>query len=127
MPVSFVATGASGTLGGGYATVTGSGTSLSYVIAAPVGTTELWVKPHFYLAQNISVNGGGNTITLNLGGVVGGDVDDNNQVDGTDYAWLRYYWDTAAPQADLNGDGMVNAADYAILKDGWYQKGAPHP
>ena len=79
---------------------------------------------------------------------MGGDVDGDNQVDGTDYAWLRYWWGTtysaglrpsgttpydingdgkidANDFPDLNGDGMIDALDYLILKDGWYQQGEP--
>jgi hypothetical protein len=74
---------------------------------------------------------------VDLGSFTGGDVDGNNQVDGTDYAWLRALWDTTGPLYDVNGDGHIDdndfpgmdgdgkigAGNYLILKDGWHQKG----
>jgi hypothetical protein len=78
---------------------------------------------------------------------LGGDANGDNQVDGADYAWLRYWWNTyqsvwtaavgndltydidgdgkidANDFPDLNGDGYIDELDYAVLKNGWYQPG----
>jgi hypothetical protein len=64
-------------------------------------------------------------------------VYEDNQVDATDYAWLRTCWGNSGPVytingnpandpknfPDLNGDGIVDSKDYQILKNGWYQAG----
>ena len=117
-----------------------AGNPVSYAIGVPVGTATLSAKPRFFLRQKTSVTAG-NTAGLDSNFVefVGGDADNNNQVDGTDYAWLRACWNQSGPLApndingdekinaldfpDFNGDGNINALDYEVLKHGWYQKG----
>ena len=151
--VDFVAKNGSTVLGQAQMTLPASGApNVSYAIGVPAGTTSLNVKPRFYLRKNTDVAGSitGNEVTLNLGPFTGGDVDGNNQVDGTDYAWLRYWWGytleawtgavagtgltydingdgkiDANDFPDLNGDGVIDSKDYDILKDGWYQAGDP--
>ena len=149
--VDFVAKNESTVLGQAEGTFAASGPGVAYTIGVPAGTTSLSVKPRFYLRRNIDVTGkiAGNEVTLNLGLFTGGDVDGNNQVDGTDYAWLRYWWGYRLPGwttavgndltydingdgkidasdfPDLNGDGVIGPEDYDILKDGWYQVGDP--
>ena len=117
-----------------------TGNPVSYAIGVPVSTATLSAKPRFFLRQRTSVTAG-NTAGLDSDFVefIGGDADNNNQVDGTDYAWLRACWGQSGPLApndingdtiydardfpDFNGDGNINASDYAVLKHGWYQKG----
>jgi hypothetical protein len=151
--VDFVAKNGSTVLGQAQMTLAASGApNVSYAIGVPAGTTSLNVKPRFYLRKNTDVAGSitGNEVTLNLGPFTGGDVDGNNQVDGTDYAWLRYWWGytleawtgavagtgltydingdgkiDANDFPDLNGDGVIDSKDYDILRDGWYQAGDP--
>ena len=135
--VDFVAKPASGTSTAWEATLAASGGVAEGKVAVPAGTTVLSVKPRFYLRQNIPITISDNTITLDLGSYLGGDIDGNNQVDGTDYAWLRYWWGTTPDEwhaiaaddlyPDLNGDGVIDSKDYDILKLGWYQKGADLP
>lgn len=55
--------------------------------------------------------------------LLGGDLNNDNLVDMLDFARLRYFWMQMAPQADVNGDGAVNAADYGILRANWYVAG----
>ena len=127
------------------------GSSFTYALGVPANTATLSLKPRFYLRKRFTVPAGiaiANQVTLDLTGTfLGGDADGNNQVDGTDYAWLRYWWGkTGSAWAaaagtdltydlnrdgqldandfpDLNGDGTIDPLDYAILKAGWYQKG----
>jgi hypothetical protein len=103
------------------------GSSFAYSIGVPPDTAILCLKPRFFLRGSIPVPAAvrsANEVPLTITNMFkGGDADNNNQVDGTDYAWLRYYWFQDAPQYDLNGDGIINADDYALLKGGWYQKG----
>jgi len=135
--VDFVAKPASGSSTEWQATLAASGGVAGGAMAVPAGTTVLSVKPRFYLRQNIPITGGGNTIIVDLGSYLGGDIDGNNQVDGTDYAWLRYWWGTTAGEwhaiagddlfPDLNGDGVIDPKDYDVLKGGWYHQGAALP
>ena len=119
------------------ATLTASAGGVSGTVAIPAGATMPSVKPRFYLRQNIPITGSGKTIIVDLGSCKGGDIDGNNQVDGTDYAWLRYWRGTTADEwhaiagddlfPDLNGDGVIDSKGYDVLKEGWYQQGAALP
>ena len=118
------------------------GSSFTYAIGVPPNTATLSLKPRFYLRKRFAVPATiatANQVTLDITGTfLGGDADDNNQVDGNDYAWIRALWGkTSNTQYDLNGDGkidaddfpnlngdgVIDALDYALLKAGWYQKG----
>jgi len=57
-----------------------------------------------------------------------GDLDWNDQCDMNDLAFLAYYWleycgwnDCDCYGADINGDGIVNFIDYALLAGNWLQ------
>jgi len=119
-----------------------SGGAFTNVIGVPANTATVSLKPRFYLRKKFPVTITGNGVTLNLNGVsfLGGDANSDNQVDGTDYAWLRSLWGTTSTSTltydingdtvidsadfpDLNGDGIIDALDYNILKDGWYNAG----
>jgi len=118
------------------------GSSFSYAMAVPPETATLSLKPRFYLRRKFAVPASiatGNQVTLDITGTfLGGDADDNNQVDGNDYAWIRALWGKTSNTQydvngdgkidaddfpDLNGDGVLDAKDYALLKDGWYHRG----
>ena len=54
-----------------------------------------------------------------------GDIDDSGQVDLRDVSIFTSYW--LAPvdcdtRADINGDGVVNFQDFAVLAEEWWQK-----
>jgi hypothetical protein len=133
-----------------------SGRTCSITVGVPPGTTSLRLKPRFYLSKLFTsdrLTFAGNTGTINLSGVtfLGGDANGDDQVNGTDYAWLRYWWGysrglwagsvgaDATRQYDVNGDGStdandfpdfdgdgtIGAEDYGILKKGWYHAGDP--
>jgi hypothetical protein len=118
------------------------GSSFTYAIGVPPATATLSVKPRFYLRKKFAVPATiatANEVTLDItGAFLGGDADGNNQVDGNDYAWLRTLWGKTSNTQydvnrdgkidaddfpDLNGDGVTDALDYALLKAAWYQKG----
>jgi hypothetical protein len=63
---------------------------------------------------------GQGTVELPL---LGGDLNNDNLVDMLDFARMRYFWMQVATEADINGDGAVNAADYGILRSNWYVTG----
>ena len=63
------------------------------------------------------------TLTLNFsvtvsGAGIPGDLDGNGVVNGADLAILLGAWGTAGP-GDLNNDGVVNGADLAVLLGNW--------
>ncbi|HEU0038700.1 MAG TPA: dockerin type I domain-containing protein, partial [Verrucomicrobiae bacterium] len=116
------------------------GQSFTFTVGVPSGTKTISLKPRFYLRMKFAVSITGNQATLNMSGAtfLGGDVNGDNQVEGTDYAWLQALWGrTSNPTYDINGDGVINAADfpdlngdgsiddpdYDILADGWYNAG----
>ena len=140
--VQFVAKDSnSNILGTAEIVLTTSGGAFTNVIGVPANTATVSLKPRFYLRKKFPVSVTGNGVTLNLSGVsfLGGDANNDNQVQGLDYAWLRAYWGESGPVAgkdtngnsvmdaadfpDLNGDGIIDALDYNILKDGWYNAG----
>ena len=118
------------------------GSSFTYAIGVPPNTATISLKPRFYLRKRFIVPttiSTANQVTLDItGAFLGGDADDNNQVDGNDYAWIRALWGkTSNTQYDLNGDGkldaddfpnlngdgVIDALDYDLLKTGWYHRG----
>jgi hypothetical protein len=116
------------------------GPVVTYAMGVPANTATLSAKPRFFLRRKVHVSISGNTMAYTFPDIfIGGDVNNDNQVDGTDYAWLRACWGQTGPLApndingdglydardfpDLNGDGTIDALDYGILKDGWYQAG----
>jgi hypothetical protein len=141
--VKFVAKDAGGVIvGEDEVAFPASGPTVTYSIGVPSNTKTLSVKPRFYLRKNVDVSSqiaGQNSVSLDLGSFLGGDVNEDNQVDSTDYAWLRTCWGTSSPLypingnptndpknfPDLNGDGTIDSLDYNVLQDGWYQVGDP--
>ena len=53
----------------------------------------------------------------------GGDINQDNMVQTSDYSLLKYNWLSKDSLADINGDGQVQTQDYAILKYNWLGKG----
>ena len=56
--------------------------------------------------------------------VLGGDLNGDNVVNALDYSILRGAWGTGSA-GDINGDGYTDNADYLIMKANWYRKGDP--
>ncbi|MGO8926162.1 MAG: dockerin type I domain-containing protein [Limisphaerales bacterium] len=155
VPVAYITSDSTGATYSNVVQVAGvSDGTFTITLGVPPGTTSVRLKPRFYLskvftADKLTFNGDGNTGTIDLGGVtfLGGDANGDDKVDGTDYAWLRYWWgytyDAWSSYVgsnlayDINGDGVIDAndfpdfggygvigaADYLILEDGWYQTG----
>ena len=114
------------------ATLTLDHTAFTITIGVPPGTTTVSLKPRFYLRKLFTFSPpstGANTGALDISGAffVGGDADGNNEVDGTDYAWLRYWWGknlagwtaavgTDVTDYDMNSDGMLDANDLPGLE-----------
>jgi len=109
-------------------TLTDDHTAFTITIGAPLGTKTVSLKPRFYLRKlftftdTVPVE---DTGPLDITGAffLGGDANGDNQVDATDYAWMRYWWGedlaewTSAVagtglEYDINGDGILDANDY---------------
>ena len=53
------------------------------------------------------------------GTTVRGDLNDDGIVNAADLAMLLAEWGSSNGAADINGDGVVNAADLAIMLANW--------
>jgi hypothetical protein len=79
------------------------------------------VKRAGYLAtaQSITVNGG--DVSVNMGTLLAGDANDDNQVTLADFSILAGSFNLSSgmmgydPRADLNGDGAVTLTDFSLL------------
>jgi len=64
-----------------------------------------------------------------IGDIAAADFDQSGQVDGDDLLQILANWGTTPkdenwrPELDLNGDGIVDAADLTILLDAWQNQG----
>ncbi len=102
------------------------------VMNVPAGNYNLWVKGDKYLAVAVSVNtsGGNSVVGLNIL-LHGGDGNNDNSVDSSDFTLLigAYNSDVTAPgsgydaQADFDGDGSVDSNDFTILIGNFGQVG----
>jgi len=54
--------------------------------------------------------------------VLGGDLNGDNVVNALDYSILRGAWGSGGA-GDINGDGYTDNGDYLIMKSNWYGKG----
>ncbi|MCM8813334.1 MAG: cohesin domain-containing protein [Candidatus Omnitrophica bacterium] len=105
---------------------TGSDGSFS-IAGVPAGTYDVAVKtPNCLRARQSSVNIGrlGTVSGINLA-LRGGDADNNNVVDMTDYVILRAAYNTIQGnarydvRADFDGNRIVDMTDYAILRSNY--------
>ncbi len=94
----------------------------------PPGTTHLSAKSNWNLRRKIPVAFDPYTATVLLTGaskLLAGDINADNRIQAFDYALLRNYYFQINAQADLNGDGAVQAFDYALLRGNWFVAGDP--
>lgn len=85
-------------------------------------------KPKYYLAVSIdNITNIDAPITLNQE-VPAGDLDDNNTIDGGDFAVLVAEYEKSVSDTnrykDLNRDGEINGGDFAILVSNYQKSGA---
>lgn len=91
----------------------------------PSGHTGTVAYPDFYLDDlDVGNNPDGAAPTIELlvtilDSPIPGDYDSDGDVDDDDYGeWVSLYGSTS-PEADGNGDGVVNAADYTVWRDNY--------
>ena len=125
--VTFVATG--GTQAEWTVLVSGfSGSVAGFTLDdVPEGTTALSAKTDWNLRSKVSLADLGNgQTTAELTGadlLPGGDLDDSNTVNVTDYTIMKTNWFTTNAVADITGDGAVNVWDYTVMKLNWFEVG----
>ena len=91
----------------------------------------LWVKPDKYLARTAPVLVSGNNFAPITLAFEGGDANNDNSVDTSDFGLLvgAYRGSATIPgsgydlRADFNGDGVVNATDLSILAGSYNETG----
>ena len=105
-----------------------SGSSLaSFTLPnVPAGTTHLSAKTVWNLRKRLPVTFSNSLATVSFTSnhrLPGGDFDDSNLVDYTDFNQLATFWYTTDTASDINGSGLVDIEDYFILASRWYQQG----
>jgi hypothetical protein len=100
----------------------------------PNGTYTWWAKGPRYLATSGTVTlGDAAVVQRELGQQPAGDVNNDNMVDGADFALLRATYglrcgDTGYDgRADYTGDCLVDISDFTLLRDNFGQAGTPPP
>ncbi len=100
---------------------------------APLQNYTLWIKPDKYLARAIAVTISGGAFSAVAASFDGGDANNDNSVDSSDFTALIGSFNSDAaipgsgydPAADFNGDGSVDSSDFTILIGNFNQFGAP--
>ena len=62
-------------------------------------------------------------LTLDFGTLGGGDLNNDNIVNGLDFTYLVNKWTQNDPIADINKDSTVNNADFAVIDANWFMQG----
>jgi hypothetical protein len=83
------------------------------------GTYDILVKIPYHLPKRLEDQTWPPSSTLNLGELKSGDIDNSNQIDGSDLAILLSRWQTSDSISDLNDDGAVNSLDYSYINQNW--------
>jgi|GEM_PF-2401845 len=112
---------------GNFVTSTETAPDGSYVLSVPEGTGYMLIvtRPGYlsYTIKNLSFVDGQNIDTIDFA-VLGGDVNGDGVVDGTDLTLFLSAYNAGVasglyPFADLNGDGVVDATDLTIFLAGY--------
>ena len=103
----------------------------TYSISAPLQPYTVWIKPVKYLARTASVVVSSNTFEPISLAFEGGDANNDNSVDTSDFGILvgAYGGVAGIPgsgydiRADFNSDGYVDPTDFAILVEDYNETG----
>lgn len=127
--VTFVATNVSGavlntwTLPVSFAAGQGSIT----LTDLPAGTAFLSAKTAWTLrnrrAASFDASGNGSVAFTGTSRLRGGDLNNNNIVNLTDFNILQASFNSAGTTADISGDGQVNLTDFNVLNANWLTTG----
>ena len=101
----------------------------SYTLTnVPWGATNLSAKTDWHLRKRLPLAFVGRAAEVNFIGalrLLGGDFDNSNTVNLTDYQRLVDAWYTTQDAADIDGSGLVDIVDYFIMASHWLQLGDP--
>lgn len=102
------------------ATKIGTSTSTSFAVTGLTPGSSYTLKVAALDAAGNSTDSSGKAVTM---GIKTGDINLDNNIDGTDFSILalNFRKSTGVTRAmgDLNGDGAVDAADLSLLCSGW--------
>ena len=99
----------------------------------PTKSYTLWVKGDKWLAASTPLDLSQGVIPVINLSLLGGDANNDNSVDSTDFGILIGAFNTSAsvpgdgydPSVDFNEDGFVDSSDFGILIGSFNQTGAP--
>lgn len=98
----------------------------TFSLSAPAGTyTAVASAPGYLKAQGSVIITSGNTTTLQVISLLGGDINGDDVIDQFDALTIGINYNAAIPAAaDLNNDGVINVLDMEILASNYHQSGA---
>ena len=103
------------------------------LLNVPLQNYTLWIKPNAFLAHTVSVTTSGSAFVPVTQAFDGGDANNDNSVDSSDFGIFIGAFNTDSsiagggydPHADFNGDGFVDSTDFGILIGNFNQQGDP--
>ena len=105
----------------------------AFRLVVPNGNYTLWIKPDTSLAVSLPVDVSSGNASGLTAMMSGGDANNDNSVDSTDFGILIGAFNTQIslpgggydPAADFNGDGSVDSSDFGMLIGNFNTMGAP--
>lgn len=106
-----------------------AGTGSVTLLEVPGNTTSLSAKMAWNLRvrlpATLDAGGQGAVAFTGLSRLPGGDLNGDNLVNLADYNIMRFSFPGTAPGPDITADGQTNLADYNILRANWLTVGGP--
>ena len=104
-----------------------------YLSNLPPDIYTVWIKGTKWLAKTVVVDATGGNVSGVTVALSGGDANNDNSVDSTDFGLLIGSFNSQAsipgsgydPTTDFNSDGFVDSADFGILIGNFNTTGAP--
>lgn len=104
-------------------TLSTSGSATFTITGVPAGNYDYRIKVQYFLTKIIANQSFLGPLTLALGTLKGGDLNNDNIVNSLDFSNLTSKWGQNDPVADINKDGVVNTIDFSILNSNWFVQG----
>ncbi len=101
-----------------------SGNSQNNLSGLVVGQSyDFKLKVNYFLTKVLRNVVFSENMTLDFGALRGGDLNNDNIVNGLDFTYLVNKWTQNDPIADINKDGTVNNADFVVIDANWFMQG----
>ncbi len=100
-----------------------AGTGTFTISGVPSGNYDFRIKVGYYLTKTLTNLPLIGPLTLDFGTLRGGDLNNDNIVNGLDFTYLVNKWTQNDPIADINKDGTVNNADFVVIDADWFMQG----